>query len=490
MAQVTADGRFLTFDSVVPLTGYNNEFKGGPVCAPEEEIKSCGEVFEYDAGAEEPQLRLVQPDGSRPRRPVDALAASADRLALPAAAEPHAHRPRLLRQLRRAVGRRSLARGRERVRVRAERRRAAATGAAGCTFLLSSGRGTLDASFLSADETGSERVLHDAAAAGARRPRRTGRSLRRSRRGRVSAASRAARAVHRRSLSPAGDSRAAARAARELDVRRSREPHHPAGRRRAARDRETQGEEMPEGQSATARQVREGGTEEAPEEVEPTTVTTTHGRRAMRRRLRAGGARDRPAFAPAASASRGIEPGSFHAEAINATARWNSERALIPTNSGSACKINHDANNEPEGSARTLLATVPAGVRRQPDRDPALPARRLRRRTRELPAQHPDRHGAGRSCSNPARSLLEPAGALYNLVPPEGRRSVVRLPGRRLRRDRERLAGSRRRRWLSGCGDRQRARKTTCSAPTRRSGAFRPTRATTPNANASPTTST
>ena len=197
LAQVTPDGRFLAFDSVAPLTGYDNSF-GGPVCSPEAEIEACNEVFEYDAAGKKRRLRVVQPDGPAARRALEPLAAAADRSrAIPQPRNLTTDRPDLLRQLRRLYGRRPLARRRERLRVRARRPGKLHPDGRLHRLLSSAGRTSSTPASSSADESGTQRVLHDAPAAAARsRPRRTRRPLRRAGRRRLRAVACAARPVH------------------------------------------------------------------------------------------------------------------------------------------------------------------------------------------------------------------------------------------------------------------------------------------------------
>jgi hypothetical protein len=67
-AQVTPDGRYLTFMSRAPLTGYDNhQAAGGTGCGDQgEEGASCAEVFEYDASSANLSCASCDPTGARP----------------------------------------------------------------------------------------------------------------------------------------------------------------------------------------------------------------------------------------------------------------------------------------------------------------------------------------------------------------------------------------------------------------------------------------
>ena len=179
MAQVTSDGRFLAFDSVASLTGYDNTVDG-PICPVEGEAKTCPEVFEYDSAAEKRHLRVVQPHWSPSGGPLDALAAAADRVAVPAAAQPHPDRPSVLRQLRCPHRERSLAGGRERLRVRSPTAWAAVAARA-VAPICSPRAGYPRRQLPERRRTREQRLHHDSTAAAAgRRPRRTRRPVRRA----------------------------------------------------------------------------------------------------------------------------------------------------------------------------------------------------------------------------------------------------------------------------------------------------------------------
>jgi hypothetical protein len=73
-AQVSADGRFLAFMSLVPLTGYDNahEGSGGSTCDTFKEPHPgvpCQEVFEYDALTERLSCASCDPSGQQPIGP-------------------------------------------------------------------------------------------------------------------------------------------------------------------------------------------------------------------------------------------------------------------------------------------------------------------------------------------------------------------------------------------------------------------------------------
>jgi hypothetical protein len=63
-AQVSSDGRFLTFMSQVPLTGYDNALSGSGECARGTE--RCYEVFEYDSSSAKLICASCNPSGQRP----------------------------------------------------------------------------------------------------------------------------------------------------------------------------------------------------------------------------------------------------------------------------------------------------------------------------------------------------------------------------------------------------------------------------------------
>ncbi len=152
MAQVTSNGRFLAFDSVVPLTGYNSTF-AGPVCVPEEEAHPCGEVFEYDSAAKSVRCVSCNPTGLSPAGPstLSLLQPIVSRYP-----QPHSLTPsgRLFFDSFDALTASDQAPGVENVYEYEPEGQGGCTRTGGCTFLLSSGRGKRDASFLSADETG------------------------------------------------------------------------------------------------------------------------------------------------------------------------------------------------------------------------------------------------------------------------------------------------------------------------------------------------
>ena len=159
MAQVTPDGRYLAFDSVAPLTGYDNTFKfepaGGPPkpCAPEEEVAACGQVFEYDALAKTVNCVSCDPTGQRPAGPstLSLLQPVVSRYPQPRNLTPHG---RLFFDSFDALTAGDRSPGVGNVYEYELEGQGGCTRAAGCVRLLSSGRGTLDASFLSSDESG------------------------------------------------------------------------------------------------------------------------------------------------------------------------------------------------------------------------------------------------------------------------------------------------------------------------------------------------
>ena len=61
LAQATPDGRFLSFESRAPITGYDSTIAGAEGClgAAKIGIPQCFEVFEYDAQEETLDLRLL-----------------------------------------------------------------------------------------------------------------------------------------------------------------------------------------------------------------------------------------------------------------------------------------------------------------------------------------------------------------------------------------------------------------------------------------------
>ena len=60
-AQVSPDGSYLAFMSAAPLTGYDNEVQGDATQCGRSGVRTCYEVFEYDAAHPEAHLRLLQP---------------------------------------------------------------------------------------------------------------------------------------------------------------------------------------------------------------------------------------------------------------------------------------------------------------------------------------------------------------------------------------------------------------------------------------------
>jgi hypothetical protein len=64
-AQVSPDGRFLTFMSQARLTGYDNTVSGGGGCRPNSPA-ACFEVFEYAAASESLSCASCNPSGQRP----------------------------------------------------------------------------------------------------------------------------------------------------------------------------------------------------------------------------------------------------------------------------------------------------------------------------------------------------------------------------------------------------------------------------------------
>ncbi len=123
--------------------------------------------------------------------------------------------------------------------------------------------------------------------------------------------------------------------------------------------------------------------------------------------------------APAALAARGIVPGSFQAEAVNKDGTPDLQAGSHPYEFKVAFEVNRAANDAPEGSVRTILATVPPGFVGNPTTTPRC--------------SRPDFDGELANCPPDTQigtvraqvfesegSLLEPAGALYNLVPPAG----------------------------------------------------------------------
>jgi len=68
LAQASADGRFLAFQSEAPLTGYDNLVRGAESCfgSGTEGLVECSEVFEYDALTEKLLCVSCNPSGVRP----------------------------------------------------------------------------------------------------------------------------------------------------------------------------------------------------------------------------------------------------------------------------------------------------------------------------------------------------------------------------------------------------------------------------------------
>jgi hypothetical protein len=64
LAQVSPDGTRLAFMSMRPLTGYDNEARGGVECQGNR--TACFEVFEYDAGTNQLTCASCNPTGQRP----------------------------------------------------------------------------------------------------------------------------------------------------------------------------------------------------------------------------------------------------------------------------------------------------------------------------------------------------------------------------------------------------------------------------------------
>jgi hypothetical protein len=70
MAQATADGRFLAFESRASLTGYDNRVSGGGVCRGSEgSVPGCYEVFEFDAQTGGLSCSSCNPAGVQPLGP-------------------------------------------------------------------------------------------------------------------------------------------------------------------------------------------------------------------------------------------------------------------------------------------------------------------------------------------------------------------------------------------------------------------------------------
>lgn len=65
-ARATADGRYLAFTSVRPLTGYENEIQGSSACDRISGSASCPEVFLYDAVNGTLRCASCNPNGSSP----------------------------------------------------------------------------------------------------------------------------------------------------------------------------------------------------------------------------------------------------------------------------------------------------------------------------------------------------------------------------------------------------------------------------------------
>jgi hypothetical protein len=154
-AQVTPDGRYLAFRSVVPLTGYDNHLASG-VCG-ESNSTACFEVFEFDADANAGAGRLMcascSPTGQRP--------AGESSLSLMQPVGSHFPQPRNLTSDGRVffnsfdvLSPGDEAAGLENVYEYEHAAQGSCDREAGCIFLLSSGRGAFDSSFFSADENG------------------------------------------------------------------------------------------------------------------------------------------------------------------------------------------------------------------------------------------------------------------------------------------------------------------------------------------------
>ncbi len=125
------------------------------------------------------------------------------------------------------------------------------------------------------------------------------------------------------------------------------------------------------------------------------------------------------ALAPSARASSGIEPGSFQAEAVNRDGTPDIRAGSHPYEFKVSFTINHNASNEPEGSARTILAKLPPGFVGNPTATPRCPYEDFDGESAQCP---PDTQiGTVRAqVFEPPGSFLEPQGALYNMVAPAG----------------------------------------------------------------------
>jgi hypothetical protein len=157
-AQVSPDGRFLTFMSQAALTGYDNAVAGSGSCRLSN-TPACSEVFEYDAGAKTLTCVSCNPTGQRPLGP-SSLSLIRGAPALPPVRQPdnltadgegriffesqdvlspydtNGHIQDVYEWEPPGVGGCELARG--------------------CVFLISSGHGVDDSMFLDSSETGND----------------------------------------------------------------------------------------------------------------------------------------------------------------------------------------------------------------------------------------------------------------------------------------------------------------------------------------------
>ena len=123
--------------------------------------------------------------------------------------------------------------------------------------------------------------------------------------------------------------------------------------------------------------------------------------------------------APAALGSKGVVPGSFHAEARNRDGTLDVRAGSHPYEFKVSLEINHNAGNVPEGSARTVRATVPPGFVGNPTAVGRCPRVDFDGESANCPAD--SQIGIVRAqVFEPPGSLLEPQGPLYNLVPTAG----------------------------------------------------------------------
>jgi hypothetical protein len=121
----------------------------------------------------------------------------------------------------------------------------------------------------------------------------------------------------------------------------------------------------------------------------------------------------------AANASFGILPGSFSATPLNEDGTTDAEAGSHPFSYAVSFEMNHDSNQDAEGSARDIFVNLPSGMIGDPAALPQCPLSDFDGKVANCPGD--TQVGILNAVfREPNGATLTPGGPVYNLVPPKG----------------------------------------------------------------------